>query len=386
MMLLSAIKSRKNVAEVALVTRNRELQGRLRAGFKGDKRFAFCALDCSLAKFVSQFAPGSGPAVLIADLDNDLASAMATIEALWRNRFEGAIVTISDALDEASVRALLQLRVADWLPLSASADEVSDACQRALAANAAPGRSVQSTCVAFVPAAGGVGNTTLSIQSAFLLAQRSRKVESTCLVDLNFQPGALADYLDLKPGLKLEAMAGAPERLDHQLLQVMLSRHESGIALLAAPRSQTECPQVDAGLVGKLLGVTSEQFDIMVVDMPPVWMPWTNDVLAGSDRVFVVTEFTVPALRKAHELVVAIRARLGESIPVGVIVNKWRRQLFGAGLRKGDASELLGQALAGFLPEDFALVRDAIDRGLPLHVARRSNRLDRELARILQAG
>jgi pilus assembly protein CpaE len=143
---------------------------------------------------------------------------------------------------------------------------------------------------------------------------------------------------------------------------------------------------VDAGHVGKLLGVTSEQFDIMVVDMPPVWMPWTNDVLAGSDRVFVVTEFTVPALRKAHELVTAMRARLGEDIAVGVIVNKWRRQLFGTGLRKGDASELLGQTLAGFLPEDYALVRDAIDRGLPLHVARRSNRLDRELARILQAG
>jgi pilus assembly protein CpaE len=384
-MLLPAFKSRQDAVEVALVTRNKQLQGRLRAGFKGGKRFAFCAIDCSLDQFVSQFAPASGPGVLIADLENDLAGALSAVEALWRNGFEGAIVAMSDALDEAAVRSLLHLRVADWLPLGASAEEVVDACERALAAKAAPARAAQSTCVAFVPAAGGVGNTTLSIQSAFLLGKKAGKLASTCLVDLNFQSGALADYLDLNPGLKLEAMVGTPERLDHQLLQVMLSRHQSGLALLASPRAQTECPQVDAQLVGKLLGVASEQFDFMVVDMPPVWMPWTNDVLAGSDRVFVVTEFTVPALRKAHELAAAIKARLGESVPVGVIVNKWRRRLFGTGLRKGDANELLGPALAGFVPEDHALVRDAIDRGLPLHVARRSNRLDRELARILQA-
>jgi pilus assembly protein CpaE len=384
-MLLPAIKSRKDAAEVALVTPNKDLQGRLRAAFKGDRRFAFCALDCSLPQFVSEFTPSSAPAVVIADLEADLAGAIATIEALWRARFEGAIITVSDTLDEASLRALLHLRASDWLHLSASGEDVIEACERALAAQAAPGRGTQSTCVALVPAAGGVGNTTLSIQTAILLGQRSRKLDSTCLVDLNFQSGALADYLDLKPGLNLETMRETPDRLDLQLLQVMLSRHGSGLSLLAAPRSQTECPDVDARLVGKLLGVTSEHFDIMVVDMPPVWMPWTDDVLAGSDRIFVVTEFTVPALRKAHELAGSIAARLGESVPVSVIVNKFRRQLFGTGLKKADASELLGQALAGFLPEDYALVRDAIDRGLPVSVARRSNRLDRELARILQA-
>lgn len=383
-MLLPAIKSRGYAAEVALVTPRKDLQARLREAFKGDKRFAFCAIDCSLPQFVSQFAPGSGPAILIADLEDDLTGAMVAIEALLRGRFDGAIITISETLDEAAVRALLHQRASDWLHLSASGEEVIDACERTLAVKTAPGRASQSTCVALVPAAGGVGNTTLSIQTAFLMAQRARKLTSTCLVDLNFQSGAMADYLDLKPGLNLESMTGALERLDHQLLQVMLSRHTSGISVLAAPRVQTECPEIDARLLGKLLGVTSELFDIMVVDIPPVWMPWTNDVLAGSDKIFVVTEFTVPALRKARELVSAITARLGESVPVRVIVNKWRHQLFGTGLRKADASKLLGQSLAGFLPEDYTLVRDAIDRGLPLNVARRSNRVDRELARILQ--
>ena len=383
-MLLPAIKLRKEAVEVALASSNRALQARLRAGFKSDKRFAFYALDCSLSQFVSQFTAGSGPAVLIADLEDNLAGAAALIEELGHRRFDGAIVAVSDNLDEASVRGLLRSPTSDWLPLDSSVDDLIDACERALQAKRRPDRSVQSKCIAFLPAAGGVGNTTLAIQAGFLLAQRNRNHDATCLVDLNFQSGALADYLDLRPGLNLLAMSDAPERLDNQLLEVMLARHSSGLAVLAAPRTPTECPAIDARLIGKMLSVASENFDTLVIDLPPLWMPWTRDVLAGCDKAYVVTEFTVPALRKAHEIAAALRAEAGERASAAVIVNKWRRQLFSTGLRKRDAMELLGESLAGFLPENYALVHEAIDRGLPLNAARRSNRVDRELARILE--
>ena len=78
----------------------------------------------------------------------------------------------------------------------------------------------------FLPAVGGAGVTTLAIQTALLLlnsGQRGRA--STCLVDLDFQHGACADYLDLEPRLDLDEIEPRPERLDRQLLEVMLSHH-----------------------------------------------------------------------------------------------------------------------------------------------------------------
>jgi pilus assembly protein CpaE len=123
----------------------------------------------------------------------------------------------------------------------------------------------------------------------------------------------------------------------------------------------------------------------MIIDMPPTWQPWANDVLAGSDRVYVVTEFTVPALRKARELTTVVNERLGQKAKVGTIVNKYRQQLFSNGLRRRDAEEMLGERLSGFVPEDYGLVRDAINRGKPLGSLRRSNRIDRSLAKIVTA-
>ena len=384
-MFLPRIKFRTNTAEIALVSPNRELQERLRTAFKSDRRFAFFAVDGLLSKFSSHVDPTSGPSVLIADLGGDSAGAITSIESLRRQGFEGAIVTISDTLDEHAIRSMLHYRISDWLPADAQAGDIIDACGRAVLALKRPDHGARLHCIAFVPAAGGVGTTTLAIQTGFVLAHRDRSYDSTCLIDLNFQSGVLADYLDLKPGFEVGSVAGAPERLDNQLLQVMLSRHPTGLALLAPPRSPADCQNVETEVVTSALSVVSETFDNVIVDMPPTWQPWTNDVLAGSDRIYVVTELLVPALKKAQELILTLRERLGQGANLKVIVNKSRRQLFGGGLTRRDAAELLGEDLAGFVSEDHALVREAINRGQPLSSARPANRVSRELARILDS-
>ena len=381
-MLLPRIKLRRDTAEVVLVSANRQLQERLRAAFKGAKRYEFRAIDGALTQVAAQL--DSGPAILIADLDQEPTTVIAAIENLRRHRFEGSILAMSDTLDEASVRALLHFRIADWLPASAPGEQIVQACERALTLKRRPHRTTPLECISFVPAAGGVGNTTLAIQTAFLLAQRNRNYEFTCLVDLNFQLGTLADYLDLAPGFRVGTVANAPDRLDGQLLQVMLSRHETGMAVLAPPRTPIECMPVDAGVVTKVLGVASEMFDNMIIDLPASWQPWTDDVLAGSDRIYIVTEFSVPALRKAHELVSALKGRLDKATPIKVIVNKVRRQLFGrGGLAQRDVVELLQGDLGGFVPEDYGLVREAINRGRPLSATNKSNRVSRQLNRIV---
>ncbi|NJO22293.1 MAG: hypothetical protein HC868_04315 [Sphingomonadales bacterium] len=385
-MFSARVKLKQRVADIALVSPSQDLQERLRAAFKADQRFDFCAIDGSVANFAGNFDPASGPQVLVADLNDDRAGALGALEAVRRGKFEGAIVAISDNLDEAAVRSLLRWHISDWLPSDASTGDIVTACERAMVDKAPRSESTdRALCITMLPAAGGVGTTTLAIQTAFLLARRDRSPKSTCLIDLNFQSGALADYLDLAPGFKLETVASAPERLDAHLLEVMLSRHESGLAVLAASRSPADCVYPDPSVVARVLSVASELFQTMIIDMPPIWQPWTNDVLAGSDRVYVVTEFTVPALRKARELTTVVNERLGQKAKVGTIVNKYRQQLFSNGLRRRDAEEMLGERLSGFVPEDYGLVRDAINRGKPLGSLRRSNRIDRSLAKIVTA-
>src|SRR5207244_13640222 len=87
---------------------------------------------------------------------------------------------------------------------------------------------------------------------------------ATCLVDLDFQHGACADYLDLEPRLNLNEIEPRPERLDRQLLEVMLSHHPSGLAVVAAPNRPAEMRSFDPDVVTRLLHMVSPNFDYVV--------------------------------------------------------------------------------------------------------------------------
>jgi pilus assembly protein CpaE len=386
-MLAEKVTVPEGLGVVALVSPNAELHQRLRVAFKDGRRASFIAIQGALSEIEPHLAAARGPSVLVVDLEHDSHASIAALDALRANGFSGAIITISHDLDEPAVRGMLRLSVSDWLPGNAPVEEIMRACEQALTlqdARVASDLTSTARCVTFLPAAGGVGNTTLAIQAAFLLAGGRQQFRSTCLIDLNFRTGVVADYLDLAPSFDVNAVSLTPNRLDAHLLEVMLSRHASGIAVLAAPRAPTSVRDPDEGFVPRLLGTASEMFANIVIDMPPTWMPWSEGVVAGSDQVFVVTEFTVPALRKARELIEDMRGMLTEATEARVIVNKAHEQLLGGGLRKRDVIELLGERLGGFVSEDKALVRDAINRGQPLSSGWSSNRVAREVARLLR--
>ena len=217
-----------------------------------------------------------------------------------------------------------------------------------------------------------------------LLRSGNRSGATTCLVDLDFQHGACADYLDLEPRLDLNEIEPRPERLDGQLLEVMLSHHASGLAVIAAPHRPAEMRSFDPNVVTRLLDLVSTRFDHVVIDMPRTWFSWTDNVLIGSNRLFIVTETTVPGLRHAKQMVTTIEERLGDSVEPMVIVNRFEQRMFGPGLRRTDVKQALGAAFAGTIPNNYGLVREAIDRGVPLEDVKPRNNVVVELRKLLE--
>ena len=236
----------------------------------------------------------------------------------------------------------------------------------------------------FLPAVGGAGVTTLAIQTAMLLLNSgARGKTATCLVDLDFQHGACTDYLDIEPRLNLSEIEPRPERLDRQLLEVMISQHPSGLAVVAAPNRPAEMRLFDPDVVTRLLDLVSSHYDYVVFDMPRTWFSWTDSVLLGSNKLFVVSETTVPGLRQAKQLVDAIRERLGEGPKPQVIINRFVQKMFSAGLRRSDIEQAIGDTLLACIPNDYGLVREAIDRGVPLDEVRKGNKITLELKKLV---
>jgi pilus assembly protein CpaE len=325
-----------------------------------------------------------GATVVVADID---AGDDAELEALDRLVTHignwPPVVVITQNFAESVARRLMQIRVADFMVKPVSPVELVQTCAR-VAKKPAAAEAAEAQIMTFLPAVGGAGVTTLAVQSAMLLLNSGpRGKTATCLVDLDFQHGACADYLDIEPRLNLGEIEPRPERLDRQLLEVMISQHPSGLAVVAAPNRPAEMRSFDPDVVTRLLDLVSSHFDYVVFDMPRTWFSWTDSVLLGSNKLFIVSEATVPGLRHAKQLVEAVRERLGEGPQPQVIINRFEQKLFSSGLRRGDIEQALGEAFAATIPNHYGIVREAIDRGVPLEEIKPGNKISAQLKKLI---
>jgi pilus assembly protein CpaE len=295
------------------------------------------------------------------------------------------VIAVTQDFDENVARTFMQMRVTDFLVKPVAAIDLVRACARVAKGQTDTSRPTEARITTFLPAVGGAGVTTLAVQTAMLLLNSGgpRVKPSTCLVDLDLQHGAVADYLDLEPRLNLAEIEPRPDRLDRQLLEVMLSYHASGLAVVAAPNRPAEMRLFDPDVVTRLLDLVSSHFEYVVFDMPRTWFSWTDNVLLGTDKLFIVSETTVPGLRHAKQLVAAIKERLGDGPKPKVIVNRFQPRMFSAGLGRSDLEHTLGDSFAGAIPNDYQLVREAIDRGVPLDEVKPGNKITAEIKKLM---
>jgi pilus assembly protein CpaE len=325
-----------------------------------------------------------GASVIIADLDpGDELELQALERFMTRIGSWPPVVAVMRTFEGNIARRLMQMRVADLLIKPVPPVDLVQTCAR-VAKPPASSDAKESQIFTFLPAVGGAGVTTLAVQTAMvLLNSGTRAKTATCLVDLDFQHGACADYLDIEPRLNLSEIEPRPERLDRQLLEIMLSHHSSGLAVVAAPNRPAEMRSFDPDVVTRLLDLVSSNFDYVVFDMPRTWFSWTDSVLLGSNRLFVVSETTVPGLRHAKQLVEAIRERMGDGPQPQVIINRFAQKMFSSGLRRADIEQAIGDPFLACVPNDYGLVREAIDRGVPLDEVRPGNKITAQLKKII---
>ncbi len=374
-----------NRTRVVVLTADAEFDASVRATFGASNAIDLTVVAGTIAEQGETLAVAEATVVVV-DFDAAHADEMAALARLMaRIGAWPPVIAVTPGFDAGLARTLLQMRVADFLVKPVAPVDLVRACARVAQSPAGAEQQTEAKIYTFLPAVGGAGVTTLAVQTAMILLNSGgpRAKPATCLVDLDFQHGTVADYLDLEPRLNLAEIEPRPDRLDRQLLEVMLSYHASGLAVVAAPNRPAEMRSFDPDVVTRLLDLVSSNFEYVVFDMPRTWFSWTDSVLLGSDKLFVVSETTVPGLRLGKQLVAAITERLGEGPNPRVIVNRFQPSMFGSGLRLGDLQQVLGDAFTAVIPNDYALVREAIDRGVPLDEVKPGNKITAQLKKLL---
>ncbi|MFA5061229.1 MAG: AAA family ATPase [Candidatus Pacearchaeota archaeon] len=166
--------------------------------------------------------------------------------------------------------------------------------------------------IAFVSIKGGVGKTTIALETASSLANDFGK--KVLLVDANFSAPNIGLYLDLTNEFTLQDSLSPSGTLLHNAI------YEShGIDII--PSSLYYNGEIDVFKLKKVLGKFKSRYDFIILDSSPNYEE-LKPVVAAADKIFIVT--TPDDMTLKTSLKAAVIAKEQETPIMGIIVNKIR--------------------------------------------------------------
>jgi pilus assembly protein CpaE len=289
-------------------------------------------------------------------------------------------VVISDEISGNDYKRLVRSGGADWVSANAAAQEILDIIGRRQAGSEVRSKDGPNPIlVSFVPSAGGVGNSTLAVETAIQL----RKAKATagrrvCLIDLDFQTSHVCDYLDIEPRLQIQEISTNPERLDSQLFEVFVSHHDSGLDVFASPRSKFDTCGLDFAALDALFGMISDRYDLILIDLPVNWLSWTSKIIAASGGIVVTGVNSIPGLRQIAETLTTVRETTDVFGEIRVVVNKCERGLFGRIARRQHVQSILKHEKILYVRNDDAAL-ESINTGVPMALGASRRKISQDI-------
>ena len=197
----------------------------------------------------------------------------------------------------------------------------------------------------FVGAKGGSGTTTLACNFAVSLARESG--QSTLLIDLDLPLGDSAIHLGITSEHSTMNALQNFNRLDWTLLSKLVTKHESGLMVLAAPGQYSNIESSEEA-VQKLLAVARNHFDFVVVDAGSRPDQKSSTVFKYASTVFLITQVDVTELRNANRIITRFFADCGSRLQV--VLN--RHTEAASGIKQSDITAALTKEPDWKVPND----------------------------------
>ena len=162
-------------------------------------------------------------------------------------------------------------------------------------------RIVGGTVISLVSLVGGVGVTSLAGNLA--LAMRYSLDKRVAVIDLDLQASALSVFLNVEPDRTMMALTEGDKKIDSIQLEGALSKHSSGIYLLAAPKRIEDSEMVTDAAIGNVIEIMRQLFDYVIVDCGTHIDATKVAAWERSQHLFYVLDQSIGAARCAWRFV-----------------------------------------------------------------------------------
>lgn len=310
------------------------------------------------------------PEMVIVELTSDLRSFAVVADEIMACSPDSAVVGIfrpdqfaGEVAESTMMIQALRLGVQDFIRRPVSSRDLAELLRRRLRPQKRTAGRFGRTIV-FTSNKGGVGKSTTAVNVAVELARRHP--DRVLLMDGSLQMGVCAAQLNLNPQATLADAWRERDRLDERLLRELATRHDSGLDLLAAPRSAVESAEVDDAIISRILMLARRTYDYVIIDTFPLVDRVIMAILDLSDRAYIIVENVVPTLQTLRGFLELLDDL---EFPVSrrkIVLNRYSRM--GGNPGEAEVEQYLGTDVDHVIPFDKKVIQ-AANTGQPLVLA-----------------
>jgi pilus assembly protein CpaE len=233
----------------------------------------------------------------------------------------------------------------------------------------------------FYGAKGGVGTTTIAINTAIAMTRELQR--RVALVDANLQFGDLRVFMDL--GLDTASIVNAVSEpdLDADLLRKLIVRHHTGIDLLLAPPSPEaadivmERQRTDPTTVTSLLNLFRKMYDYTLVDMVKTIDDFNLQLFDEADVIFVVMTADLSCLKNVRTVLETMDHLGYEKGKVQLVLNRSNAY---TGINVNNAESALNRKVDYQVINEYRGAISALNSGEPFMSSRPDGPLGRSVS------
>ncbi|KQP33655.1 CtpF protein [Methylobacterium sp. Leaf104] len=310
------------------------------------------------AAAVEAYRHAPTPNVIVIETQGTKSRPLESLDSLAEVCDEGTkVVVIGHVNDVALYRQFIQRGVSEYLMAPVRPIDLIQAISDLFTA---PGAKPVGRTVAVVGAKGGVGVSTLAHNLAWTIAREQDT--ATVIADLDIAFGTASLNFNQDPPQGIAEAVFAPDRLDSNLLDRLLSKCSDNLSLLAAPATLDRTTDLAEPAFDHLLDLLRAAVPCVVLDVPHQWTAWSRRLMISADEILIVASPELAALRNAKNLLTLLQQNRPNDRKPRIILN-------GVGVPKrpeiasAEFAKSLDTTITAAIPFDAALFGTAANNG-----------------------